>query len=77
MGEIQRLWSDTDPTGTVGAIPRHLGHRIDRSNHEVKSQCIFHLSYMAKQRGKQYGKGLGVINHGASRLLRHPATAKL
>ena len=74
---VEDYWKATDPEGTVGAIPKHFGHRVYRGDIASLGDCIYHLSYLAKNRGKQYGKGGDEKNHGSSRLKRIPLEERL
>jgi hypothetical protein len=59
-------------SGTVrlaGRNQEHQGYMLTRNARIVKEECVYHISYMAKVRGKGYG-GVrkGSSNYGTSRL---------
>jgi hypothetical protein len=71
IGLLIKEWNRIS-SGTVrlaGENQEHQGHMLKRDDRVVKEQCVRHVSYMAKVRGKGYG-GVreGSNNYGTSRL---------
>ncbi|MFV2948680.1 YagK/YfjJ domain-containing protein [Pseudomonas japonica] len=64
-GVIESCWK-----AVVCGHVQHAGaHFIERNNAAKLDDCIDHLSYMAKVRDKQFGKGFTAKNFSMSRLL--------
>ncbi|MFT0867303.1 inovirus-type Gp2 protein [Pseudomonas sp. CAM1A] len=63
-GAIENCWKRV-----VGGHLQHAGaHFIERANTTKLDDCVDHLSYMAKVRDKQFGKGSTSKNFSISRL---------
>jgi hypothetical protein len=71
IGLLIREWQRIS-SGTVriaGKNQEHQGYQLKRDDKATKDSCIYHISYMAKVRGKGYGgKRKGSSNYGTSKL---------
>jgi hypothetical protein len=71
IGLLIREWQRIS-SGTVriaGKDQEHQGYQLKRDDKATKDSCIYHISYMAKVRGKGYGgKRKGSSNYGTSKL---------
>lgn len=71
IGLLIREWQRVS-SGTVrlaGENQEHQGYQLKRGDEATKESCIYHISYMAKVRGKGYGgKRKGSSNYGTSKL---------
>ncbi|MFJ7796846.1 inovirus-type Gp2 protein [Pseudomonas sp. NPDC096950] len=69
-GLIKDCWSSV----VDGHVEFAGTHTVNRSNRIQINNCIYHLSYLAKVRDKQFGQGSTAKNYSLSRLSRKDKT---